>query len=263
MIFVSHYNGDKPFVARYAEALEAAFDRDNVFYDAWSIEPGDSIVEGIDTALGRCTHFFLFMTEESLKRPWVKAEWQAAFVRKVADATTLIPVRLDDCQPPPLLAALRGIDATDIGPDQAAKDVVKTVKGDSIYETTPEPRNISAAVTQSADRLEVEVSVAAYVWHNGGLAFLFDDPPADDDNERVGESLTVPSENGGFYGINVGEWNDVRDSTRRLAVFVDPKRPVTVTNPLTVAFEPLLGTLRRLHKVRPEPQEILYDLDSA
>lgn len=44
MIFLSHNCNDKIIVRQIAEILSNAFGTENVFYDEWSIQPGDSII---------------------------------------------------------------------------------------------------------------------------------------------------------------------------------------------------------------------------
>ncbi len=51
-IFLSHTHADKALVEPIAERLAQAFGRDTVFYDSWSIQPGDGIVDKMNEALG-------------------------------------------------------------------------------------------------------------------------------------------------------------------------------------------------------------------
>ncbi|MEA2195871.1 MAG: hypothetical protein QOG42_2607 [Solirubrobacteraceae bacterium] len=261
VIFVSHYSGDKPFVARYADALEAEFGRDRVFYDSWSINPGDDIVGGIDDALERCTHFVLFMTEASLQREWVQAEWHAAFVRKMATATTLIPVRLDDCQPPPLLASLKGIDATDSGPEQATHELIAAIRGESTYLSQPEPSNITATVSQDERTLRVEIRVRAYIWHNPEITLMFDRAVSDVTQDiNLASRITVPGD--GMHRFNAGGWESRSHPApaQRLAVFIELARPLTVGDPVVLVADDPPARLVRVMKTRPEPQELLFDI---
>ena len=58
-IFLSHTHADKALVEPIAELLAQAFGRDTVFYDSWSIQPGDGMVDKMNEALGECRVFFL------------------------------------------------------------------------------------------------------------------------------------------------------------------------------------------------------------
>ena len=44
MIFISYNHGDQDVVDMIAKRLEIEFGRDNIFYDKWSMQPGDSII---------------------------------------------------------------------------------------------------------------------------------------------------------------------------------------------------------------------------
>ncbi len=44
-IFLSHTKADKYIVDYFADNLSRVFGRDSIFYDTWSIAPGESIIE--------------------------------------------------------------------------------------------------------------------------------------------------------------------------------------------------------------------------
>lgn len=44
-IFLSHNYHDKPVVEQVAIKLRDIFGEKNVFYDSWSIQPGESIID--------------------------------------------------------------------------------------------------------------------------------------------------------------------------------------------------------------------------
>ena len=45
MIFLSHNYKDKPVVEQVALRLKSIYGIDKVFYDSWSIQPGDGIID--------------------------------------------------------------------------------------------------------------------------------------------------------------------------------------------------------------------------
>ena len=45
MIFLSHNYKDKPVVEQIALKLSAIYGQNNVFYDSWSIQPGQGIID--------------------------------------------------------------------------------------------------------------------------------------------------------------------------------------------------------------------------
>jgi len=45
MIFLSHNSNDKGIVEPFAKGLAEIFGQDEVFYDSWSIQPGEGIID--------------------------------------------------------------------------------------------------------------------------------------------------------------------------------------------------------------------------
>ena len=108
--FVCHASDDKN-AARELATLMRSMGAD-VWLDEWEIRVGDSIVEKIGDALGKVTHLVVLLSKHSVMRPWVKKEFSAALMRQLSDnSIKVLPVRLDDCEIPPILADIRYADA--------------------------------------------------------------------------------------------------------------------------------------------------------
>lgn len=131
-VFLCHASENKDVACHLAESFIAA--GIDVFYDDWDIRAGDSLRSKIDSGLEGCTHFVALLTPESVQKPWVQTEMDAAFVRKVEGACRFIPLRLNvDLQVlPPLL---RGLYSPSLDNDEAA---VQRLIGD-IYEVSRKP----------------------------------------------------------------------------------------------------------------------------
>lgn len=54
MVFISHNSKDKPIVEPIAIKLATVFGQDKVFYDSWSIQPGDGIIDKMNEGLSNC-----------------------------------------------------------------------------------------------------------------------------------------------------------------------------------------------------------------
>lgn len=59
MIFLSHNSKDKVIVEPFANKLAEVFGRDSIFYDSWSIQPGDGIIDKMESGLSDAKYFFL------------------------------------------------------------------------------------------------------------------------------------------------------------------------------------------------------------
>jgi hypothetical protein len=66
MIFVSHNYKDKPIVEQIALRLRDIFGQDQVFYDSWSIQPGDGIIDKMNEGLTNCKLFLFCVSKNSL-----------------------------------------------------------------------------------------------------------------------------------------------------------------------------------------------------
>lgn len=125
--FVCHASEDKDLARRIATDFHSA--GIETFFDEWDITSGQSVRGRIDEGLAASTHVVVLLTEKSLSKPWVNAEIDAAFVRKVAGQGTLIPVRyqLPFDRLPPLLAALRSPEIVDYARD--IHTLIEDIKG--------------------------------------------------------------------------------------------------------------------------------------
>ena len=121
MIFLSHNSKDKIIVEPIAIKLREVFGQDNVFYDSWSIQPGDGIIDKMNEGLANCSLFYFFVSKNSLESFMVKLEWQNAVMRMSNGKAKLIPVRIDDCLLPPILSQSLYIDLYTNGFDVALR----------------------------------------------------------------------------------------------------------------------------------------------
>lgn len=103
MIFISHTAKDKPIVEPIALKVSEVVGREKVFYDSWSIQPGDGIIDKMDNGLSQCRFFFFFVSKNSLQSKMVSLEWQNAILKTTRGETKVIPVKIDDCLMPAIL----------------------------------------------------------------------------------------------------------------------------------------------------------------
>ena len=104
--FISHATADHPFVETFAADLRA--NGVDAWFSKWEIKPGDSIRAKIEEGLEGCEVFIVVLSTNSINRPWVQIELDAATIRKLnGKVRKIIPVKIEDCGGlPPTLAAL-------------------------------------------------------------------------------------------------------------------------------------------------------------
>jgi hypothetical protein len=82
-----------------------------VWFDDWSILAGDSLVEEIQTGIDSADYLLFCLSAASLKSVWVREEVQSALTRALRTRRPkLIPVMLETCEVPTLLAHRKYVD---------------------------------------------------------------------------------------------------------------------------------------------------------
>lgn len=141
MIFLSHNSKDKVIVEPIAMRLSAIFGQDNIFYDSWSIQPGDGIIDKMDEGLSKCQLFLFFVSNNSLNSNMVKLEWQNAIMKMTKGQTRIVPVRLDNCIIPAILMQSLYIDLFQNGLEVAIRQITDIASGRNIF--TPQFNKVS------------------------------------------------------------------------------------------------------------------------
>lgn len=164
-IFISHTSADKQVVGPVAEALSRIFGRENVFYDSWSIRPGDGIIDKMNSGLEECDFFFLFVSRKSLTSEMVKMEWQNALMSRGKKGMTFVPVILEGCEIPAILSQVKYISLWQVGIEAAIRQMIDVVQGGEVYRGQDTFHNLRAYVTfrSSAEPVEVEIRAVFYM----------------------------------------------------------------------------------------------------
>lgn len=132
-VFLSHKYEDKPIVEPIALRLREIFGEQDVFYDSWSIQPGDGIIEKINQGLAAPEFVFFFVSKLSLQSGIVGLEWQNALFKASKGQTHLIPVRIENVTMPPVLMQSLYIDAYTVGIEAALQQIVNVIQGNSTF----------------------------------------------------------------------------------------------------------------------------------
>lgn len=164
MIFVSHNFKDKAIVEQFALRLRETFGEDKVFYDSWSIQPGDGIIDKMNQGLANCKLFLFFVSKNSLQSKMVAMEWQNAIVKASKGQTKIIPVRIDNSSMPEIMLQTLYIDLYTNGIEVALRQIVDVTSGKSTF--TPgfkEFSNLHAYVYQDKEDVLVEIRALHYM----------------------------------------------------------------------------------------------------
>lgn len=195
MIFISHTYADKPLIETIALKLAEVFGQDAVFYDSWSIQPGDGIISKMNEALAKCKFFFFFVSKRSLTSKMVELEWQNAIIKATKGEAKLIPVRLDDCTMPPLLLQTLYIDLYTNGPEVALRQMVDVIQGKSTFRQNDEGfQNIRGYVTRIDGGVKIQFCAEVYMEPHSRYAILVENDENEITWKAENESMTI----GGF-----------------------------------------------------------------
>jgi len=194
-IFISYNHHDKIIIDTIARRLEIEFGRNNIFYDAWSMQPGDSIIGKMDSGLSEFTTFFFFVSPKSLESNMVKLEWQTALNRAVNNNLKFVAVRISDCSMPAILTDKLYIDLYGEGLDTAVEKMRCVIKGENAYIPLENVQNIQAVITQlDAYNFDIVVKAAYFVVHNPVVAIGLTAPKEQFNVTQTSEGMVISGE---------------------------------------------------------------------
>jgi hypothetical protein len=164
MIFLSYSHANKEVIAPIAEALRRVFGQENVFFDQWAIQPGDSIIGKIDEGLSRCRFFFFFVSGAALTSKMVALEWHNALIKSVRDDAKVIPVKIDDCLMPAILLQNLYINLYGNGLEFSIRQMIEVASGKNTYKPGELSgyQNVRAYISGTERKIKIEFRAEAY-----------------------------------------------------------------------------------------------------
>lgn len=164
MIFISYTHKDKELVDVITQHLSSVFNQDKIFYDAWSIQPGDGIVEKMEEGLKKCKFFFFFVSKNSLLSNMVKLEWQNAIIKATKNEAKLIPVKLDDCMMPQVLLQTLYIDIFGQGLENGIRQMIDVVQDINRYNPPSQTyENLRGYIKKAEKEITIEFKAETYL----------------------------------------------------------------------------------------------------
>lgn len=135
-VFISHASEDKErFVIDFSEKLVNK--GINVWLDKWEMFPGDKLIDKIfDEGIKEADTVIIVLSNNSVEKPWVKEELDAAVVKRINSRGKIIPIILDNCPVPVCLQSTVWVKIENIKDYQYEFDRIVA----SIYRTTEKPQ---------------------------------------------------------------------------------------------------------------------------
>lgn len=198
-IFLSHNHNDKPLVEAVALRLADIFGQEQVFYDSWSIQPGDGIIEQMNAGLEAPEFVFFFVSANSLASGMVKLEWQNALYAASKGMTRIIPVRVDGSAMPAILTQTLYIDMHTVGLEAGIAQIVSVTQGDASF--TPQHLGFSnltfTASLVEKGAIDIVVRASHLMEPNVKFLALVENPESEIGWETPGVTMNVSGYNGG------------------------------------------------------------------
>lgn len=195
-LFISYNHRDAQLVDTIARKLELEFGRNNIFYDAWSIQPGDSIIGKMNDGLSDFDTFFLFLSPNSLTSKMVALEWRSALNRAVNNHLKFVVIRIAECNPPAILGDMLYIDLYGEGLDDCVTKMKKVANSESCYTPLDDVQNYDvefSIIDEDTGRFTIRTKF--YAEHNPQFAFS---------SRNKLEDFSIKSRNEPFTMTNVG-----------------------------------------------------------
>jgi len=108
-VFISYSSQERDFVQRLVRDLN---DRDiPVWFDEAVLEPGDSIIQKIESGIDRMDYLIVIMSPASVDSRWVQEEIRMALHKGIAGRKfNVIPILKEDCKIPGFLQDRKYVD---------------------------------------------------------------------------------------------------------------------------------------------------------
>ncbi|MHB8634321.1 MAG: toll/interleukin-1 receptor domain-containing protein [Thermoplasmatota archaeon] len=207
--FVCHASEDKArFVTPFASGVRKG--GVDAWVDQWEMFAGDSLVRRIfDEALPAAKAFIIVLSRNSIDKPWVREELDAAVVRRIEGKLRIIPVVIDDAPVPLVLQATLRVSAR--GPNDLEKAVDEVLA--AIFRVREKPAigpapkvasqsPLTVPGLQAVDAIVLDAACVAAVENghkqgvSGEVVRRLSRQHADLTNEQIEESLEMLDEHG-------------------------------------------------------------------
>ena len=171
-IFISYNHKDNLLIDTIARRLELEFGRNNITYDRWTMQPGDSIIGKMNEGLAEFTTFFFFVSPNSLASKMVTLEWQTALNRTVNNDLKFVAVKISDCLVPTILLDKIYIDLYGEGLDDAVEKMKCVVNAKNNYKPLANIENLLVNISV-LDETKAKITIRALYYSEDNPKFAF------------------------------------------------------------------------------------------
>lgn len=233
-IFLSHNYKDKAVVEPVAIKLANIFGQDKIFYDSWTITPGDGIIDTMSKGLESPEFVFVFISENSLSSEMVKLEWQNALFSATRGKTKIIPIRLDQSDMPAILKQTLYIDMYTYGIEAATSQIINVIQGNSSF--TPQHLGFSNLVFSQKklpdQAIEIVIKTTHFMEPHPVFGLILDNT----ENEFIFETKENIFSKG--FSLNGFSFTENSQTITKNAITMSLMRNLTPKNPVRIKLIP-------------------------
>ena len=124
--FISYAAADRAWAEWIAWQLE--MNGYSVIVQAWDFEPGDNFVLRMRSALEEADRTLALISAAYLASPYCTDEWTGAFLHDADGRNRLLQVRIEECDPPPLLRSQVYVDLVGLSREEAQERLLAGVR---------------------------------------------------------------------------------------------------------------------------------------
>lgn len=167
-VFFSHASEDKPAVEQVFVRVREQFPEVRGWLDKHEIVGGNDLIERIAAGIDEADKFLVFLSETSIKKPWVKTELRKALMAEIEGVKPefVIPVKLGAIsQMPPFLESKYYIDLETLTEEEWLREIHAAVTGLRAPDGSPNEPNLAVTREPVSDEpLATAVLFSARYW---------------------------------------------------------------------------------------------------
>lgn len=226
-VFLSYNHKDQEIVEPIAVQLKNLLGQDNVFFDSWSIQPGEGIIDKMNQGLDKTDYFFFFVSRNSLESNMVKLEWQNAIYKASNNKCKFIPIKIDDCVMPAIMLQNLYIDFYNNGIDVGFSQMIDVLNGiNTFHEKNITFKNVVCFQKKISDSEYVfEFSATRFVEHSSRFLILFKESLNNVEFKLLSDSMHIGGEKADLSLNNGTKWNGFFVAVTRS---ITPKLPLRI-----------------------------------
>ena len=154
-VFFCHASDDKATVEQIFERVVSKFPDVKGWLDKYEIVAGNDLIDKIAEGIESSDKFLIFLSENSIEKPWVKAELRKALMAEIEGVKPdfIVPVKLGRISKfPAFIESKKYIDLEELTEEEWLREIEGAIRGVSHAATADVEDNLQVWTEQMPDR---------------------------------------------------------------------------------------------------------------